>query len=81
MAMRVKGLTDRASLANAWHPVMAYLPVSTFMRKINSETGEVKADVLEEELTQWAIETVKTIVALPHFVEVQRFIEEFNRKA
>ena len=81
VAMRVKGLTDRASLANAWHPVMAYLPVSTFMRKINPETGEVKADVLEEELTQWAIETVKTIVALPHFVEVQRFIEEFNRKA
>lgn len=80
-AMRAKGLTDRASLANPWHPVMAYLPVSTFMRKINPETGEVKADVLEDELTQWAIETVKTIVALPHFVEVQRFIEDFNRKA
>lgn len=79
-AMREKGLTDRASLANAWHPVMAYLPVSTFMKKINPETGEVKADVLEDELTKWAIDTVKTIVALPHFVEMQRFIADFSRE-
>ena len=79
VAMREKGLIVRASLDNPWHPVMAYCSIASVMRKLAPETGEVKADVLEDELTGLAIEIVKTTVMLPHFVEVQRFIEEFNQ--